>query len=471
MFGFISDMLHISRITAITITTTGVQLVEIDRERMDAIQDQMAMVRKQASEFFTRANDHFFDLPDGDYDTSWKNLNTTLPENFKKVTFRCKVQAYSGVGDGGVFEVNFGSGTFKVVGDIFLKEGDDSIKNGYSEENRLGQTMQNDDDDQFEDDFFEATREIECMSEGEDSDSDDESDSEPDDDESTSESDDESVAGTVYAKNLEGETRKFKPTSKDHYNPAKMFTGVEVSFHQEFGRILATGQKSKELRQKNEYSSATSATEQRGVIARGLAIAVDCLQHKRICISDSKSDIPDFHIVRKWKNIPRDAFYRETGWARRPEKDLYGKTYMTDEILWLIADWYLVGSDSSSEKISPAIMQERLHDKYPGLYCLPSQSIISKKISAMSSKEKSGADPIKRPKQQLLPKIKARIKELIQLFPTLTGKPIEAKIAREYNGSQKPEGYDRMKIMAKVNALRSEIPRRLERDYKRSIIG
>ena len=78
------------------------------------------------------------------------------------------------------------------------------------------------------------------------------------------------------------------------------------------------------------------------------------------------------------------------GWARRPKHgDTYGKRY-TALFADKLAEFFQVGVQDSSRKMSPAQMLQGLEQAYPDRFDLPSAIDISARVSQMSKRLKEG---------------------------------------------------------------------------------
>jgi hypothetical protein len=96
-----------------TLSATAIQLVRVDRGgKLKAIEETMALCCEKALEYFDRANYIYF-FPDEEADLPWAKLDLTEPVNWSKAYFNTKVHAYSGIGNGATFDIDFGSQTFQ----------------------------------------------------------------------------------------------------------------------------------------------------------------------------------------------------------------------------------------------------------------------------------------------------------------------------------------------------------------------
>ena len=132
-----------------TFSATAVQLMRLDREgKLKAIEETMAPCCEKALEYFDRANDHLF-FPGEEANLPWAKLDLTEPANWSRVNFSIKVHAYSGIGDGATFDVDFGSQTFQPMDneEEDIEEDDDSMDSHSICEDHHGSDSVDDDDE------------------------------------------------------------------------------------------------------------------------------------------------------------------------------------------------------------------------------------------------------------------------------------------------------------------------------------
>jgi hypothetical protein len=447
-----------------------VQLTALDRAgKLKVIDEMLRSISEDALTYFSRANDQFFDLDDGFDTSSWEDLDFTDPKNIQQVVFRFKVRAYSGIGDGAVFEVNFREETFRHVPTTGTS---DEHPDNHLDDSGCTEADEDEDEDEEEgfnlnETFVENLNLFTTTAANEEDDEDSSSVASDDSDDD----DDDEIEDPVDAANRELEKRSFGQAPREIYDPSKMVTGVDVTHHQAFGKILRSNEKAKAIRQKDGGNQDESAAvEQRSVLARAVSIAVDCINQKKVDISDGKDEMKEYNLVDNWKEIPDDALYREKGWARRPTEEMYGPSYFTDEIRGWVVEWYKNGSDESTNKQSPAMMEEKIKELRPGLYCNPGQTELAKAVSGMCQKEKNGKDPLARRVAKVPAEIEAKIRDLMAINPSLKGAGIEKELASSY-GQQKPLDYNRKAIMEKVNYWRRSDKEKAASHQKKALIG
>jgi hypothetical protein len=137
---------------------------------LETIGNVFKKIAVQALEYFERANDIYF-FPDEDAESVWAKLDLTKPENWEKVYFKMRVEAYSGVGSGQTFKVDVGERYFRPVGyevDANNINSPPSIR----EDDTASQEDEEDNDHEIESNWV-AVQNGNVISEGEDEEDDD----------------------------------------------------------------------------------------------------------------------------------------------------------------------------------------------------------------------------------------------------------------------------------------------------------
>jgi hypothetical protein len=270
---------------------------------------------------------------------------------------------------------------------------------------------------------------------------------------------------------VEDNKRSIKEPPTSTYDPAKMVSGVHVTLHTQFGQILGKTEKAKKVLENN---SEDGIGVQKSVLARAISIASDCIHSEKVSVRDGKVEMDEYSIAKGW-DVAGEELFRPQGWARRPirggEDGMYGKQYITDQYRELIVECFERGRKVSSDKMGPAQIREEIENRFPGLYRYPADSEITKCISALFDRQKKGKDTTNSQKKDTLSDaIKDRIREIMTQFPDGTGSPIEVRVSASF-GQRKPDGYDRKKIMDKVNQWRQAAKKKKLADSKRRLIG
>lgn len=464
--------------------------MEIDRiGRLAEIERFLGPLCEQALAYFARANDIFF-YPKEDASMPWANLDLSNPENWGHVRFQFRVFAYSNIGNGARFEVDFGAKTFEHIPDDDSEEahiGEEHENEGCEKEdgNNAENRASGNEDGDSSGDHDNDEEEGSCSDRRSSSSEEEEDDGSQleqlwhlvdSDSESENESESESYVSDQESADAHSipNDREFKIPHQTHYNSGKMFTNVKVSFHQPFGEILGKKEKSKKICcQSEDGSNANGAGEQRSVLARGISIALDSIATKQTDLRDGKEDMPEYDIARNW-DVPEEDLCRQKGWARRPNRDdgMYGPSYITDTIKEIIQELFEKGATNSSEKMGPAQMREVIEDRIPGDYCIPGETALAKAISSMFQKQKKGSsDNSKKKKKKISPDIEEKIRYYMALHPFSTGKPIEELVRGSYGSESLPVYYNKKEVMARTNALRQARKQKEVAEKKRLLIG
>jgi hypothetical protein len=375
------------------------------------------------------------------------------------------VHAYSGIGPGATFCVDLCSGTVEPVD----KAGEES-----GDEEDLGDEEEDSSDEGFEDMNDIARHRWALMSDGDDSESGDELDDDEESMEEVVEVEEERGAWN------EDPEKPFVKTSATCYDPASMVTGVQVSYHQPYGRIVGAKEvlkrKSKHQEDDGGDDTATpSAMIAKSVVAKALAMAVTSISSGEVNIRGARDEMEEYELAVDWaKGVPDAALHRPQGWARRPNREdgMYGVSYNTDEYRKEIQIMFDEGANNSSKKMGPAEMLERLEEKFPGLYRYPGEIEISRAVSAMFEKQKKGKKK-ETEKAEKFPKVVVeKIREIMATYPGETGKFIEPMVASSFDTHSKigQWTYSRKGVMAKVNSLNQQAKQKKRKDAKRLLI-
>jgi hypothetical protein len=393
----------------------------------------------------------------------WSNLDLSDPENWSAVSFKMHVHAYSGIGPGATFCVDLSSGTVEHV-----ESGEES-----EDEEDLGNEEDDSSDESVEDIDDIARHRWALMSDGEDSESGDELDDEEDAMEEVVELEEGRGAWN------EDPEKPFVKTPAKYYDPDSMVTGVQVSYHQPYGRIVGANdvlkRKSKQQVEEDEDTETPSTVIAKSVVAKAIAMAEISINNGEVIIRSARSEMKEYDLAVDWaQGVPDAALHRPQGWARRPNREdgMYGVSYNTDEYRKEIQIMFDEGANNSSKKMGPAEMLERLEEKFPGLYRYPGEIEISTAVSGMFDKQKKGKKK-ETEKAEKFPKVVvAKIREIMAKYPGQTGKVVEPKVALSYSMSSKIDEwtYSRTDVMAKVNSLNQQAKQKKRKDAKRLLI-
>jgi hypothetical protein len=429
------------------------------------MEEKMETCCGKALEYFSRANDHLF-FPDDEADLLWAKLDLANPESWSEVNFKFKVYAYSGIGNGATFAVDFGAGIFEPVEGAGREDSQDEDDHEDEEECN---SCACDDSDCEEDNDLDGVGADEFARNWEIIHNHNDDSGEEDLDEDDSEID---LDSECQVEEVEDNERSIKEPPTSTYDPAKMVSGVHVTLHTQFGKILGKTEKSKKFL---ENDSEDGIGVQKSVLARAISIASDCIHSEKVSVRDGKVEMVEYSVAKGW-DVASEELFRPQGWARRPnrggrEDGMYGKQYITDQYREVIVECFERGRRVSSDKMGPAQIREEIENRFPGLYRYPADSEITKAISALFDRQKKGKDTTYSQKKDVLSdEIQGRIREIINQFPDETGSPIEKRVSASF-GQRKPDGYDRKKVMEKANQWRQAAKKKKLADSKRRLIG
>lgn len=212
------------------------------------------------------------------FQKSWTERDLTDPENWRFVRYRLRAYAYSNIGNGCLFEVDWGSKSFAPIDEDEShtdSDDDDSFDDAVDKEgsvNSNGNSSATSDECSWCSEQSEELQErlLELHDDMEDHESDSDSVLETDSDSESELECDEDI------------DRSFCDAPAT-YDPAGMFTNVNVTMHQSFGSILSKDQKAKALRSSTCKESVADGGS-RTIKARAISVAVDLLAENKLCI-------------------------------------------------------------------------------------------------------------------------------------------------------------------------------------------
>jgi hypothetical protein len=212
------------------------------------------------------------------------------------------------------------------------------------------------------------------------------------------------------------------------------------------------------------------------VVAKALAIAHTSISSGEVKIRGAREEMEEYDLAVEWAHtVPDEALHRLQGWARRPNREdgMYGVMYITDEYRKEIQIMFDEGAKTSSKKMGPAEMLERLEEKFPGLYRYPGEIEVSKAVSAMFDKQKKGKKNDTEKEEKFPMVVRERIREIMQSNPGGTGKVVEPLVANSFDKANKIGDwtYNRRDVMGKVNSWNQQAKHKKARDAKRLLIG
>jgi hypothetical protein len=347
-----------------------VQLISLDRSKLDDICKALAPVVGEMKKYFSRANEIIFEDNAGE----WVDdvLNNVSKLETVQTSFNFRAFAYSGIGEGCRFNIDIRNKAFcpNNTAELMEDTNEDNIGVSHEESDSDSQEPEND----YELDR-EGTAETSFTIGGETLDVDQQEHIE------ANAAEDEESEEPAFGVNAE--SLIYEDASGDSLDS---FTGVKILKRT---RIVVDSITSKRNRVSETIDN--SVKDVKFVRSDVVAVAVRCageLIHSRLSIRDGKADMEEYAIAAN-VSVP-DGSKKRQGWAWRPNHGkVYGATYI-EKYREDIQEMYNQGAMTESDKMSPAFMLEKLKLRYPGRYSLPGENEIRTEISSLFSKQKSG---------------------------------------------------------------------------------
>jgi hypothetical protein len=381
----------------------------------------MEKVAKDLKSYFTRCNECNFYLQD-----CATIADDATSDNLSGIKFHVHAIAYSNIGTGVKFQVDFSKNKVKVLSDDACGAFDDHEEvNCESDEAELQNA--DDADEEFDDE------------------SDDELEDDPDDD-----SDREGLEDFVLPPNIRA-----------------TFTGVEIMKHRVFGidptfsnSALNASRSSSAAGIVNIAGDDDNFVFKKDVLGRSLFLANNHLLNNHHFRYSSERQEVEYAKAANFDATPP----RQQGFARRPEQGkFYGAKYGAPYVR-RVKKMFDEGTKASSSKFSASQMQEVLRqENRDNPFCIPTLHEITTLIQTFMRKSDSTDDDngeIANPEETVIRpstyrgKIPLPIVELIfqamEEYPGKTGVFIEGVVKQRYDGDTSI--YDEKEIKARVNA-------------------
>jgi hypothetical protein len=149
---------------------------------------------------------------------------------------------------------------------------------------------------------------------------------------------------------------------------------------------------------------------------------------------------------------------------------------MNDQFKAFIKDCFVKGAETSSDKMNPSVIVEKLKEVFTDLYRIPAESAVTQHISSLFKEQKDGNLDNHR-RQTLSAIIPAPILEKIDSImaqhPGATGAMVEPCVKQSFeekNGGL-PNGYNRLQVMKRVNILNAKKRKAQQKLQKQLLIG
>lgn len=202
--------------------------------------------------------------------------------------------------------------------------------------------------------------------------------------------DDEETEDEVEADDVldsDDENMVFAPSEAYIYDaasldPLVMLTGVHVIKQSNLVNIRGVHHSSK-----RKSKSHQDGPRRADIVAAGVRMASHLIESDGSRVRDGRGHFHEFDLAKTVPTIPR-----KQGWARRQvHGEQYGVKYV-DRYEKDVIELFNRGASVSSEKMGPSIMREALKRRYPGRLSIPTESELRTKISQLFSKSKTTRD-------------------------------------------------------------------------------
>jgi hypothetical protein len=351
------------------VTNSCVQLVRVDRAKLQALAEHVNKCAGSLSKVFSRCNDISY----SHLDRPMVQLSDIQAAREESVAFTIAVRAYSNVGRASRFSVTVGGGA------RFLPREDDPAEQAPEndeEDDREEPDVSGEHDDQPlpVQDFIvnsEDPADGLVVDEGGRRADDNSNQEEVESNGEDAEEEEEDLEDVTMApENIQYSTVADSSGS--------MLTGVVVL--KQSGFITIVGPRTSSCKRKRLVHKEDGRKD---VEAFAVRHAADLFDAQDVQVRDGRADMPEYELAAGIATLPRPR-----GWARRPRHGhQYGATYMSmyeEEIRRLFER----GAETSSEKVGPAQMLEILKQRHPGRFSLPSESEIRSQISKLFAQAK-----------------------------------------------------------------------------------
>lgn len=441
-----------------------VQLVRCNRNRLDAVNKALAKSSDSGDEYFSRANHYIYNVPE-DSGKEWKSLDLTKEENWTKATYQFRVFAHSGIGDGVLFQVDVGAGTF--THEVSEDADDDSSKGS-------GQ----DEDDEIEEDDESVGDDSDFEEEEEDSDDDSDADS------LDSWLEDEDVMEELFGS--EGDGVLVEPMVAS-FQPENLCTGVTLegvskktldSIPAICGICTpAAGSSTASSTDTTGPAVGGEVVEGRDAITMAMNMIADELGSEgSVDIHDGQEDMAEYQEAATFEAPPKRG-----GWGRRGMLDtLYGKMYM-ELYKEDVDEMFERGERDKSEKMSPAQMVEQLRRKYPGRYCLPSESEVQRYVSSLVQRKNNKKKKAKKGEGDEVGDARYKMPIVVRMwlreymaqnnFDVSPSKTADLTRTHFESLGELPNGFpDRKQLSSAVSGMKSTHRKNAEKELKRALL-
>jgi len=363
-----------------------VQLVQVDRSKLDLIAKKIEPMSVKLKQYFHRVNHIYYESPQ---DTD--EMNTI--DDIDNMKFRFQVQAHSNVNTKVTFNVDMKLCTLSaarddeetIIEEDIEPDGNESISDNNAAMQSAGtdETVNNDatktPTTNLKDFEYIAIDEgtqrnfrtiLDFENEGDhESDDEYEEESQSDDDSDDNEIDADVSNISVYQEPVE-----------NIYKPSSFLTNTKIIKHLTLGALKKN--KSKKKKQMEERVNEDEPFDSIGIAVLHAKETVSTSDY----FFDSNTNDPLYELATNHPIDESDIF--QPGWAQRQgNSELYGATYIEDfkdDLLQMFEK----GQNNSGAKMNPGKMREQLVQKYPLKFAIPGETEIKMFIGAQIQKGK-----------------------------------------------------------------------------------
>lgn len=423
------------------IQNSFVQLLRVHRPTLEALVEHCKPYVKSAQSWFSRCDDAFFITPENGWKLPHASNEEGLQQNVDPIeflqglnsNFKMRLYAYSGIGEGVEFTVDFSNKKFCP---------------SHVASNTTGTDLESN------------------VPQGED----DEEQEEENEVEDNGEEDNEALE----VENLDMWNRE-KVEGYHSVPQAQMksfLTRTSVLRCSHLVHVKVGGAERKSERRTTK-TALDGDSGRRDLVAYAVRKTVEILEHSDdIAIRDGKDDMPEYLL-----SVVEPATPRQSGWARRVHGKMYGVSYIKD-YKSDIKEMFEQGRIDPTKQMNSSMMLEFLRRKYPGRFTLPGEIEIRGEINTLFQQQKQQERAEKRArdegnqytaskKTRLDDSYIAALESYLEEDPNL--KPLEGLLRlqaefRDPEGKLPDDFPEEAKIRSKISSMKTMAKKKQQRD-------
>jgi hypothetical protein len=367
------------------IQNSFVQLVRPDESRLAILVDRVKNMDKMAKQRFARCSDIFFPKPQRGW-SSEEDLRTREGLQAHTGAYFVKLYAFSGIGNGVDFIIDFGSDKFNQVDMGHLTPGVVQLENG-DLENNVDEVELRDED--LGDEVITERQDNGNQEDGSLSESDEDGENDPELHETIAAQADDADQWDDTA------TYNQRYVAVDQMMVKQTMTGVHVLRSSGFGDqvpLLRTSVKKKAKKRKRvEVHDPNAQVTKRDLFTYAVTRAKD-LMLSSSTFRNGQDTMPEYDDAATFTGVKP----KERGWGRRaPRGTAYGTNYIAN-YKGDIKEFFEIGRADSTKQMNSSVMLEELMRRYPGRYTLPGEIDIRREINSLFQSQKKEEAKAKR---------------------------------------------------------------------------